>query len=315
MEFRFFTYCTSDYLLYAVNSMESALKFHPKSKGHIICVDSLAHKFQAPFTGIYIEELAKFPRATLLFKEALKDKTTLEAIISIKPSIMIDILDEVLDTEVLVYIDTDVFFYSSLVGFEQENSDGDFIAIQHMYPTEPTEFPFGKFNAGLIITRKSRESLEILREWERLCINWCSLVRSEGRYADQGYLEELVRMPRGKGVKSSVLNIGMHYLRNGPRVSMDEGRPYIEDSPLIAFHFHGLKLHGDLLWTGINRYGFAIKNYQIYKAIYKPLVKGISKNKAIFAEFQPKETHTKFKFPSAIELFRRVKKTLVKIPK
>lgn len=313
--FCFFTYCTSDYLLYAMNAMESAIKHHPLAEGHIICVGPPPLSPEMSRNHIQISDLANFPRANHLFEEAQKNRTYLESLISIKPTLLLEFQVKAVRADVIVYIDTDLVFFNSLAEFDVEHQDGDFVAIQHMYPTEPTHFPYGKFNGGFILTRKTEEAVEILRKWESLCVSWCQLTANNGKYADQGYLERLLTMPRGKGVKSDAVNVGMHYLRHGPEITVKHGTPHVKGSPLVAFHFHGLKVQDNLIWTGLNRYGFGIRNLKIYKVIYQPVVERILQIMEEFADFQTLRISGQSKSVTGREFVRRMKRTVIRIPK
>ncbi len=312
--FRFVTYCTPDYLIYAINAIESAIKFHPYSKGYIVCAGEIPEyslKLKCDMTVYELRNLAKVNKA---FVDLQNSRNKFEALISIKPGIIMNFLEQFEDSDVLVYLDTDVFFFNSLVDFEQQHLNDDFIVFQHMYPQEPPNYPYGKYNAGLIIIRKGPESLSILREWQRLCIQWCYLIVDASRYADQGYLEELLEMPKSKGIKSTTINVGMHYLWKGPKIALIKGRPFIDGKPLVAFHFHGMKIRGKYLWTGINRYGFKFYNLQIYRIIYKAVIRElfnrIPKNANFELDIYPAPLVT----GNPVDTIRRMKKTIVRIP-
>ena len=312
--FCFVTYCTPDYLIYAINAIESAIRHHPSSKGHIVCVGELPTYFQGLKSKVEVHELRDLPKANEAFIGLQDNRNKIEALISIKPKVLINFLEESDDSQVIVYLDTDISFFDSLDDFEREHPDDNFIAFQHMYPKEPANFPYGKYNAGLIIIRKSPESFAILREWERLCLEWCHLIRDDGRYADQGYLEELLNMPKSKGVKSSTINIGMHYLWKGPRVSLVKGRPCIAGEPVVAFHFHGMKIRGKYLWTGINRYGFELSNFRKYEIIYKPAINELFRYLTQQFKFESDAHPTSSIASYVVEVLRRAKRTVVKIP-
>jgi len=311
--FRFVTYCTPDYLMYAFNAMQSAVENHPLSKGNIVCVGPVPRNFQGPMADIQVYELHDFSYAEDAFTKSLQSKNELESLISIKPKILMNFLETIRDSEILVYLDTDVYFFHSLDEFQQLNPEADFIVFQHMYPTEPPLFPYGKYNAGLIVIRKSPQAFEILREWEKRCDEWCHLRRDQDRYADQGYLEELITMPRGKGVDSSTINVGMHYLIKGPKVTSVHGKPYIADQPLVAFHFHGIKIRGKSLWTGLNRYGFSPHNLVIYRIIYKPMIEKLIQSLSPNFRNQNHDLSVTSRPKSTIEFVRRLKRTVVKI--
>lgn len=295
--------------------MQSAIKHHPLADAHIVCVGTPSPSLRIINTKIKVWELEDFPRVKQIFEEVQKNRTYLESLISIKPSLLIEFQGKANRAEVVVYLDTDLFFFSPLTEFNEQHQDSDVIAVQHMYPKAQTKFPHGRFNAGFIFARKSNQALAILQRWESLCISWCKLSINDGRYADQGYLEEILSMPKGKGVKSEVVNVGMHYLRRGPRVTDRRGIPFINEKPLVAFHFHGFGIRGGLIWTGLNRYGFGLRNLKVFKIIYKPLIAELFKTMKKSGEFKNSEKSNKFKLEAGKVLVRIAKKTVIKIPK
>lgn len=308
----FLTYCTPDYLFYAINSASIALRFHEHATATIVCTAKVDSDFCAMVKlelNISILELVDFPESHGIYNFVLKTRTPFESLITIKPSLLQEFIKiHLFNNQILVYIDTDIGFYGSLKETARLLEVADFVVFEHAYSSKPKVYPYGKFNAGLVLVKHSKQSLEILREWSNLCVNWCELKIDRGNYADQGYLEKLVLMPGGVGIYSSQINVGMHLLVKNKNVKLKAGMVLIDSHPVIAFHFHGMKIVGKFLLTGLNRYGFQMRNLIIYSLIHKSYFNNLKTIYSMFDRYIEDSNlkHDTSSFGSKIQLIKRL---------
>jgi len=146
----------------------------------------------------------------------------------------------------VVYIDSDGFFFTSPEDtlFSSIESDGVLLAITpHRFSPSYERYSVnGKFNAGFIYTKNCGNGVACIREWAEQCIEWCFLTHSNGRYGDQKYLDTWVdkwgaRAIEHRGVNLAPWNQGKQY-----RYSIRGEQIYVDNDPLIWYHFHqGLK--------------------------------------------------------------------------
>jgi hypothetical protein len=279
----FISYFSKEYVIGALASIQAATLNNPGSTGLLVCVDiegeELLSKIQLP-NAVSVVPFEELVASKSEFARFTKIRSKFEALVSIKPVLLNEISDRIKEDENFIYLDTDLYFFSSINDFLYRNKDASFIVFQHMYGDDPDSYPFGKYNAGLVILKKNSSSKKILEEWARLCSEWCYLRSENGRYADQGYLDNLINTKSALGVRSTSINLGMHYPLNSSNLKRIDKQIQINGDPLICFHFHGLRIGSRIISTGLNRYGFKKSNFQIFKIVYKPVINLLKSHRA-----------------------------------
>ena len=109
-----------------------------------------------------------------------------------------------------------------------------------------------------------------LHWWREQCIEWCYDRVEDGRFADQRYLDTWPdRFPgvvvlRHKGANLAPWNVSNYKVRE------DRGRVWVDEQPLIFFHFHGLKKVNTWLY-GHNLAVYGVKRSRtVLRSIYAP---------------------------------------------
>ena len=101
---------------------------------------------------------------------------------------------------------------------------------------------FGKYNVGMVIFKSDLEGLRILDWWFKSCVEWCYDYVDNGKFADQGYLDNFEVLSRkvlvidNLGANLAPWNVGNHSIEK-----IGAGL-YIDDYKLIFFHFHNIKI-------------------------------------------------------------------------
>jgi hypothetical protein len=269
----FVTYCTRDYILHALTSLESALEMHADSKANLICVDyiqDLLHRKIKVHERIQLISLNEFPKTAKLYSEFLQSRTKFESLISIKPELILELCKSTPENEFVIYHDTDVIFFSSLDEYSGFKSYHSVYFFEHLYSSEKENYPYGKYNAGLLVLRNDILTRKFLENWSRKCNEWCFLRVENGRYADQKYLEEFINHDHVSAEICKAINLGMHYFDSGSKVRKMQHRIFIDNQALICFHFHGFKVHKRITESGLNRYGLHVRNLRRFLIIYLP---------------------------------------------
>src|SRR5262249_34869730 len=99
----------------------------------------------------------------------------------------------------------------------------------------------GMYNVGWLSFRRDRSGLDALRWWRERCLEWGHDRCEDGRYADQKYLDQFpvlfpnVKVLEHKGANVAAWNVSNYHLRK------DATDIYVDDQPLIFYHFHALK--------------------------------------------------------------------------
>jgi hypothetical protein len=142
----------------------------------------------------------------------------------------------------LTYLDSDLYFFADPSPVEQEEAGSAVTLTPHRFPPRLAFMKrSGEFNAGWVGVSAAPEGRRFLEWWRARCIEWCRVVFEETRFGDQKYLEQVPGLFRDVvsishlGVNAAPWNI------DGLRIDASGTGVRIEGSPLIAFHFHGMK--------------------------------------------------------------------------
>jgi hypothetical protein len=148
------------------------------------------------------------------------------------------------EVEALTYLDADLYFFTSPEPIFAEMGDQSILIVGHRFPDHLKHYERnGIFNVGLLTFRRDRFALACLEWWRERCLEWCYDRNEDGRYADQGYLNdwptrfEGVHVLAHAGCGLAPWNIGSQ------RLSKREGLPHTADGvPVVFYHFHGLRV-------------------------------------------------------------------------
>jgi hypothetical protein len=145
------------------------------------------------------------------------------------------------NTDLLTYVEADLFFLSSPEPLYEELGHASIGILKHNWDSSHQHMArFGDHNVSWIMYRHDDIALTCLSEYRDQCLAWCRDYPDDGRLADQGYLDTWhqrypgVRTLIHKGANKASWNLGNH------TVTRTETGYRVDDSPLIFFHFHGL---------------------------------------------------------------------------
>ena len=102
------------------------------------------------------------------------------------------------------------------------------------------------YNVGWLTWRREVRAYDCLRWYRCKSLEWCYDVVEDERYADQKYLDFWPSQFAGihridhKGANLAPWNVGNY------RISTAGEKIYVDDDPLVFYHFHGLKNGNDL---------------------------------------------------------------------
>ena len=242
--FFFCTYFDRHYLIKGL-ALYGSLKKHCQSfKLYILCMDQLCYDILSRLNYeeihlISLDEVEKFDRG--LFK-AKQDRSLIEYYFTSTPCLPLFILANHSEVDLITYLDADLFFFNSPKPVFDEISGHSIAIIEHRFPLYLNDSGVnGKFNVGWLSFRRDDAGLAALRWWREKCLEWCYDRPDAGRMADQKYLDDWpARFPgvvvlQHKGANLAPWNIGGYWLYwRGNQI-------YVEEDPLIFFHFHGFK--------------------------------------------------------------------------
>jgi hypothetical protein len=171
------------------------------------------------------------------------------------------------------YLDADLWFFANPELVFAEIGDAATAIIPHNFANkQEVRERFGIYNVGWVTFARSEEGLRCLAWWRDRCIEWC-YGRIEGkRFADQGYLSQFVevapstRVIRHKGCNTAPWNVGNYKVRK-----RDTGI-FLDEDPLIFFHFHGVDRDFRCFYFDSHRLYGAPHTALMRNHIYRPYV-------------------------------------------
>jgi hypothetical protein len=188
-------------------------------------------------------------------------RSRVEYYFTVTPTLPLYLFKHFPEIDFITYLDSDLFFFASPAPLFTEIGDRSIAIIEHRFPHrlvarfEKT----GHFNVSWVYFRRDTHGLECLRSWREQCLEWCHDRVEANRYADQKYLDAWPeRYPSTaiishKGANLAPWNVDRY------TISLRGGVPYVDDEPLIFFHFHGFRqARGSLYATGFSYYRSAM---------------------------------------------------------
>lgn len=271
------TYFDSGYLPRALTLIESLRQFGDHSEIWILCLDDQSFDYlnSAAVEGVHIYTLQQVEDAepTLLSLKSQRSRT--EYIFTVGPTFLSQVMKNHLKLdEVLIYLDADLYFFDDPKLVLNELGNHSVGIIEHRYPDKLQKklAKYGRFNVGWVGFRNNVEGNAVLDWWAERCLEWCSdAPQSDGRYADQGYLNSFpsfsgVTILHSPGLNLAPWNTATH------QITHDVAGLQIDGRPLVFFHFHGVRETNDWYVTSQLVYGSSA-SHTLMRKVYAPYLK------------------------------------------
>jgi hypothetical protein len=197
---------------------------------------------QLNYDEIHLISLKDFENGDAELVKAKHNRSLIEYYFTCTPSLPLFILANHPEVDLITYLDADLFFFNSPKAIFDEISDHSIAIIEHRFPAYLNDAEVnGKYNVGWLTFRKDGAGLAALGWWREKCLEWCYERHDAGRWADQKYLDDWPTRFSGllvlqhKGANLAPWNIGGYWLY------WQANQVYVEEDPLIFFHFHGFR--------------------------------------------------------------------------
>lgn len=283
-----YAFCT----YFDINYLPRGLALHQSLQRHVSafrlfvacldqeCYNRLQELQLANVELILIDELEREDPA---LRWAKSNRSRIEYYFTCTPAIPLYVLEHFPEVDLITYIDADMFFFSDPAAVFEEVTDASVVIVSHRYTPQAQKLnAYGIYNVGWLSFRRDANGLACLRWWRERCIEWCYDRLEGNRYADQKYLEQMPELFQGVvalqhvGVNTAPWNL-MNY-----RFSLRDGQVYVDDVPLVIFHFHGFKQKlGWLFDTHTARYAARlsplVREY-VYNAYVRTLIPLLQQN-------------------------------------
>ena len=272
------THCDFNYLPRAIVLIESIAK---KSENYVmilVCHDELSYSVMLE-RSLQNVMLVRLSEIETHFEELSAKKhliKPIEYIFLLSPFILKFCLES-LKLEQVVYVDSDICFYSSIDPIFSEIRNSDVGITSHNFPTTLKHLEEnGKFNVGVLFFRNSKEAVQLLNWWAERCLESTSIeLGSPDVFGDQKYLDSFTTIhPRTHIFKNLGINAAPW---NCHEITFDSNRCInINGYDLVCFHFSGVKASKNRFIIGYHRYGIRPKP-EIKNHIYRPYVRQLYK--------------------------------------
>jgi len=217
-----------------------------------------------------------FPR----LKIAKLNRTLIEYYFTITPFLIKFTLEQKCEkNSFCFYLDADTFVFKTENRFNSILKTCDIALSPHNFNKigEKIYIKYGKYNVGLIGVRNNPMGQSFSTWWANSCFDWCKDFVLDGKFADQGYLNDVPKLFNNVKIINELGLIAGPWNISSNKVSSQLNEIYIDGYKLGLFHFHGLKKINNFYSTGELLYG-NFTNAIIKNLIYKKYIEIIEKN-------------------------------------
>jgi len=276
----FCTYFDSNYLIRGLALYESLSKNCESLVYYVLALDQQVKSFfeQRRFHNIVLLDIKDLENFEPKLKILKSERSEIDFIFTLTP-ILIKYVAQLHTKSMnyVHYVDADTYFFSSFKEYIKLLEDSNVAIVPHRYNFLVSRFyrKYGIFNVGIVSFKKSISALKTLDWWLTSCLEWCHDFPDSGRYADQGYLNKFpsiqsnLKIIENRGVNLAPWNMGfINPFKKFETIFIKE------EVPIIFFHFHGLKLIGNIIIPNHIQYLSAFRN-NTRKYIYNSYVANI----------------------------------------
>jgi len=241
----------------------------------VLCFDGAAFDAMTRLAvpGVKLVTVAALEVAYPDLTQARANRSLIEFYYTCTPAITEFAFMQTPEAQHTTYLDADLWFFANPDLVFAEIGDGATAIIPHNFAKKKkARERFGIFNVGWVTFARSEEGLRCLAWWRDRCIEWCYGRIDGKRFADQGYLGQFAEIAPStkvighKGCNTAPWNIGNY------RVRKRETGVFLDDDPLIFFHFHGVDRDFRFFYFDSHRLYGAPHSAVIRNDIYRPYI-------------------------------------------
>lgn len=242
--FHFCTYFDHHYLVRGLALIQSLTVHCPAVTIWVLCMDDqtfgVLTRMNLP--GVHTISLQEFEQENPDLAAVKPQRTELEYYFTCTPSLPRFVLDRRPEVAVITYLDADLYFYDDPMPLFEEFGAGSIGIVPHRISPalQAAGAKISLYNVAWVTFRRDAAGLACLHWWRERCIEWCYNRKEEGKYGDQGYLDDWpTRFPgvvvlNHLGADLARWNVANYQLAIG-----DDRKVYVDGQPLIFYHFSG----------------------------------------------------------------------------
>jgi len=231
----------SSYHKHGMALLGSLREHHPDFRMFVLALDARVYAALVGKPNVEAVYLPTIEDDELLAAKA--SRTNIEYIWTLASAFTWWVVD-IFNPPSLAYIDADCYLFNSLDTLYAEVSDAPVAITPHRWtPSQADRLRgAGIYNVGWVYFARGN-GYRCLREWRDKCLQWCyHRVESDGRFADQGYLNDWPHRWGAHVVQHLGANLApwnqeqYNYNYLNDRLMITDGVRY---DPLLFYHFHG----------------------------------------------------------------------------
>lgn len=199
----------------------------------------------------------------------------------------------------VMYVDADVYFFNDIKHIYEEIGGKSIGLCSHRLPffMRPFSLKYGVYNVGINYFKNDDIGLLCLEDWNEFCLNWTPQFPGWKLpfFSDQVWLDD---WPKKYSNLKIINNIGVNTAPwNAIKYTFKfkNGTYYVNNTPLIAYHFSNLGKLDDKTWEGnigqlfINIQGTLLQIYAEYinqiDRYEISFLKGVNSKRNVFKKF------------------------------
>lgn len=241
-------YIDANYLPKLLICYNSLIKhFEDKFVLHVYCFDTVVYKILKRYN---LKDMVLYEKDDFEVPEVIKQKETkksYEYYWTYTPIVLKKTMENLKDGDIVVYMDTDMMFFSSPQVIFDELEDKDVLIQPNNFSVkERWQFePIGYYCTAFNVFRINDNTRGIIDKWMNQCIKWCGADFKTGQFGDQKYMDYWrdehtgVRETTVVGANVAPWNIHKY------DVSTREDGVYLNNQKLVYYHFHAFKMNFD----------------------------------------------------------------------
>ena len=262
--------------------LESLFNYVNGATAWVLCLDNetktylqkLNHK---SIKSIALSEVEDAYPELLIAKE---DRSLAEYYFTLSPFLPAFILSKTPKLQSIIYLDSDLEFFSSPIKIIEELKGKSIGIIEHRFHSSYDHSRFaGRFNVGWIFFHNDSESQRCLSQWMSQCAAWCKDHPEDGKFADQMYLNEWpqnfqkVKILEHPGANLAPWNLNSHELL------LNENTFLSDSQNVIFYHFHMLRhVNENYVYTALDIYKVPTEvRREIVRWVYMPHLQKLKK--------------------------------------
>ena len=247
MRLHFATLFDKHYLGRGLVLFNSIKKYVTDFDFYVLALDNEVQKYfeENPDPSIKLVSLSQIEERYPELIEAKNNRNKVEYYFTLSPVLPLFLLETNPDLSYITTLDADICFFSSPVPlFEKFEKYSIMITAHDFDDISESRLKYGKYNVSFQSFRNDEIGVSCLKQWKSQCIEWCFDVLDGNRYADQKYLDSWVEEFKSVMVLDGPALGRAPWNANKYAIESKSSSFVSNDTPLVFYHFHGLRIVG-----------------------------------------------------------------------